>query len=107
VGCREADDPAAEDWAAVKALAVLAGDSDGPRRRSPPRATPPRLEGSRRAGADACVRYLGNKREFLHYDQALAAGRPIATGVSRAHGRHLIADRLSLKGSRWGLDLMP
>jgi hypothetical protein len=37
----DAGDPAAEDWVAVKALAVLAGDSTGPLRRSPPRPVPP------------------------------------------------------------------
>jgi hypothetical protein len=58
----------------------------------------------RRSGADACVRYLGNKRDFLRYDQPLQAGWPIATGVKEGAGRHLIADRLSLGGARWGLD---
>jgi hypothetical protein len=47
------------------------------------------LEGSRRTGADACVRYLGNKHDFLRYDQALAAGWPIATGVIEGACRHL------------------
>ena len=65
---------------------------------------PAELAGSRRTGADACVRYLGNKHDFLRYDQALAAGWPIATGVIEGACRHLIADRLSISGSRWGLD---
>ena len=46
----------------------------------------------------------GNKHDFLRYDQALAAGWPIATGVIEGACRHLIADRLSISGSRWGLD---
>ena len=62
------------------------------------------LAGTRRNGADACVRYLGSKREFLRYDQALQAGWPIATGVIEGACRHLIADRLNLGGARWGLD---
>jgi hypothetical protein len=62
------------------------------------------LEGSRRSGTDACVRYLGNKRKFLRYDMALAAGWPIVTGVIEGACRHLIADRLSVTGARWGLD---
>lgn len=101
---REAGDPAAEDWVAAWALAVLAGDSDRAAAAIAAEADAAGLEGSRRAGADACVRYLGNKREFLHYDQALEAGWPIATGVIEGACRHLIADRLSLSGSRWGLD---
>jgi hypothetical protein len=47
---------------------------------------------------------LENKRDFLHYGQALDAGWPIATGVIEGACRHLTADRLSLGGARWGLD---
>jgi hypothetical protein len=76
-----AGDPAAEDWVAARALTVLAGDSDRAAAGITAEADAAGLEGSRRSGADACVRYLGNKREFLRYDQALNAGWPIATGV--------------------------
>ena len=99
-----AGDPAAEDWVATRALQVLAGDSDRAATGITTGADAAGLEGSKRSGADACVRYLGNKREFLRYDQALAAGWPIATGVIEGACRHLIADRLNLGGARWGLD---
>ena len=46
------------------------------------------LDASQRTGAAACVRYLEGKREFLHYDQALQAGWPIATGVIEGACRH-------------------
>jgi hypothetical protein len=46
---------------------------------------------------------LTSKHEFLRYDQALAAGWPIATGVIGAC-RHLIGDRLDITGARWGLE---
>lgn len=62
------------------------------------------LKGDRRRGADTCVRYLTGNAEFLRYDQALAAGWPIATGVIEGACRHLIADRLDISGARWGLD---
>jgi hypothetical protein len=99
---RKAGDSAAEDWVAAKALAVLSGDSD--RAAAAITAEAAGLEDGKRSGADACVRYLQNKREFLHYDQALQAGWPIATCVIEGACRHLIADRLSLSGARWGLD---
>jgi len=57
---------------AVKALAVLAGNSAQ---------VAAGLTASQRHGADACVHYLTSKHQFLRYDQALAAGWPIATGV--------------------------
>jgi hypothetical protein len=100
----EAGDPAAEDWTAVKALAVLAGDSARAAAEITAEADTAGLAGNRRTGADTCVRYLGNKHDFLRYDQALAAGWPIATGVIEGACRHLIADRLDISGARWGLD---
>jgi hypothetical protein len=64
---------------------------------------PAGLTGTQRAGADACVRYLTSKHDYLRYDQALAAGWPIATGVIEGVCRHLIGDRLDITGARWGL----
>jgi hypothetical protein len=58
---------------------------------------------SRRTGADACVRYLGNKRDFLRYDQALASGGRSRPRSSREHAA-TYADRLDIGGARWGLD---
>jgi hypothetical protein len=100
----EAGDPAAEDWVAVKALAVLAGDSERISQEITAEADAAGLAGSRRNGAAACVRYLDGKREYLRYDQALQAGWPIATGVIEGACRHVIGDRLSIGGARWGLD---
>lgn len=100
----DAGDPAAEDWVAVKALAVLAGDSDRVCDEITAQAGGAGLGRSRRTGADACVRYLSARHEYLRYDQALADGWPIATGVIEGACRHLIADRLDISGARWGLD---
>ena len=98
-----AGDPAAEDWVAVKALAVLAGDSARAAAEITAQADAAGLTRTQRAGADACVRYLTSKHDYLRYDQALAAGWPIATGVIEGACRHLIGDRLDITGARWGL----
>jgi hypothetical protein len=101
----DAGDPAAEDWVAVRALAVLAGDSARVAGEITAEAGSAGLAVSRRNGADACVRYLSARHEHLRYDQALASGWPIATGViDEGACRHLIADRLDIGGARWGLD---
>ena len=100
----EAGDPAAEDWVAARALAVLAGDSRRASQEITAEAGSAGLSGSRRNGADACVRYLNARDEYLRYDRALADGCPIATGVIEGACRHLIADRLDIGGARWGLD---
>ncbi|MGH3185235.1 MAG: ISKra4 family transposase, partial [Streptosporangiaceae bacterium] len=99
-----AGDPAAEDWVAARALAVLAGGSDRAAAEITAEADAAGLGGSQRNGVTACVRYLDAKREYLRYDQAMQAGWPIATGVIEGACRHLIADRLSITGARWGLD---
>jgi hypothetical protein len=100
----DAGDPAAEDWVAAKALQVLAGDSARVSQEITAEAAAAGLLPSRRTGADACVRYLSARHEYLRYDQALAEGWPIATGVIEGACRHLIADRLDIGGARWGLD---
>ena len=87
-------DPAAEDWVAVKALAVLAGDSTRAAAEITTETETAGLTAAQRTGADACVRYLTGKNEFRCYDQALAAGWPIAAGVIEGACRHLIGDRL-------------
>jgi hypothetical protein len=97
------DDPAAEDWVAGKALAVLRGRAGQVAEALAAQADARGLTDDRRAGVDACVRYLVNKQEYLRYDQALASGWPIATGVIEGAGRHLIGDRLDITGSRWGV----
>jgi hypothetical protein len=52
----------------------------------------------------ARYRYLTGKDQYLRYDHALAAGWPIAAGVTEGACRHLIGDRLGITGARWGLE---
>lgn len=57
-----------------------------------------------RVAVDDCADYLIRYRKLLRYEQYLAAGYPIATGVIEGACRHLINDRLDITGARWGLD---
>ncbi len=98
------DDPAAEDWVAEKALAVLRGRAGQVAGSLAVQAGEHMLTDSQRTGVDACVRYLVNKQEYLRYDVALAAGWPIATGVVEGACRHLIGDRFNITGSRWSIE---
>jgi hypothetical protein len=75
------DDPAAEDWVAVQALAVLAGRVRQVTESLTAQAGQRGLAESQRTGVETCVRYLTNNEEYLRYDEALTAGWPIATGV--------------------------
>jgi hypothetical protein len=70
----ETGDPAAEAWVAVKALAVLAGDSGRVSKEITAEAGAAGLSGSQRNGTDACVRYLNARREYLRYGPSRTAG---------------------------------
>lgn len=98
-----ADDPAAEDRVAAWALAVLAGRITQVTGTLDAQAAEAGLSGERRGGIDAAIRYLRGNAAFLRYDEALASGWPIATGVIEGACRHLIKDRLDITGARWGL----
>ena len=84
--------------------AVLAGRAPAAAESVTAQADARGLTGDQRTGAQACVGYLTNNKEYLRYDEALASGWPIATGVVEGAGRHLIGDRLGITGSRWGLE---
>jgi hypothetical protein len=79
-----------------KAVYVAAG-----MRRS---ATLQSLTPAERKAVDDCADYLLHYSRYLKYDEALAAGLPIATGVIEGACRHLVEDRMNLTGARWSLD---
>src|SRR5215510_11388066 len=64
----------------------------------------PDISVSTRAPVDKCADYLLKYRDFLRYDQYLAAGYPIATGVIEGACRYLVKDRMELTGARWSLE---
>ena len=78
-----AGDPAAEDWVAVKALAVLAGDSARAAAEITAEADAAGLTAALRAGADACVRYLTTKHESPRYDRPWPPAGPSRPGSSK------------------------
>ena len=61
------------------------------------------LDAKAREKADECARYLKNKKPFLDYPKALAAGWPIATGVIEGACAHLVRDRMDVTGARWSV----
>jgi len=56
-----------------------------------------------RKPVDECADYLLHYSPYLKYDEALAAGLPIATGVIEGACRHLVEDRMNVTGARWSL----
>lgn len=66
-------------------------------------ATLRKLSPKKRKAADVCADYFLTYKSFMRYDQYLAAGLPIASGVIEGACRHLVKDRMDLTGARWGL----
>jgi hypothetical protein len=94
----------AELWVRTQLLALLRGRvsqvAAAMRRSATVRAFP----GGKRAAVDKCADYLLKYRTMLRYDQYLAAGYPIGTGVIEGACRYLVKDRMERTGARWTLD---
>jgi hypothetical protein len=55
----------------------------------------------KRKTLSAAITYLENNQDHMRYDEYLAAGYPIGSGVAEGACRHLVKDRLELTGMRW------
>jgi len=61
------------------------------------------LKGSKGKALTRICRYLAKNRERMRYDEYLAKGYPIASGVIEGACRHLIKDRMERAGMHWTL----
>jgi hypothetical protein len=61
------------------------------------------LTATERRPVEKCAKYLHANGLYLRYDEFLAKGFPIATGVIEGACRYLIQDRLGITGARWNL----
>lgn len=61
------------------------------------------LTGEKRKRLQATITYYNNNRAHMKYDEYLAAGYPIGSGVAEGACRHLVKDRLERTGMRWSL----
>ena len=62
------------------------------------------LRGKKREKLDKICGYFEANQDRMHYDQYLAEGYPIATGVIEGACRHLVKDRMERAGMRWSLE---
>jgi hypothetical protein len=97
-------DPAAESFVAAYGREILAGNTREAIEHLDQAAREAGLGDTARAGIDTAIGYLTAKAPYLHYDTALAAGYPIATGIIEGACRHLVKDRMDITGARWSLD---
>jgi hypothetical protein len=59
------------------------------------------LRGAKLKQLQAVIGYLHRNRRNMRYDQYLAAGYPIGSGVAEGACRHLVKDRMERTGMRW------
>lgn len=60
-----------------------------------------KLRGKKRKKVKQATTYFMNNREFMRYNEYLAAGSPIGSGAAEGACRCLIKDRLERTGMRW------
>jgi hypothetical protein len=64
-------------------------------------ATKQNLRGAKLRQLQTAIGYLHRNRRFMRYDEHLAAGYPIGSGVAEGACRHLVKDRMERSGMRW------
>jgi hypothetical protein len=60
-----------------------------------------KVERSKRKPLQAAISYFKNNRQYMKYDEYLAAGYPIGSGVAEGACRHVVKDRMEQTGMRW------
>jgi len=59
------------------------------------------LSKSKQEKLEQYLNYFAERREYMKYDEYLAAGYPIGSGVVEGACRHLVKDRMEQAGMRW------
>jgi hypothetical protein len=95
--------PELEAWVRDRLLGILQGRSSLVAAGIHRSATRRGLQADARKPVDTCADYLLKHRPYLRYDDFLARGLPIASGVIEGAFRHLVKDRMDLTGARWSL----
>jgi hypothetical protein len=93
----------AEHWVQQRLMWLLGGEAAKVSQNLRRSAREARLEGAALTPVQKCLRYLRGVRDHIAYDQAIATGLPIATGVIEGACRFLIKDRMDRTGARWSL----
>jgi hypothetical protein len=62
------------------------------------------LKGVYRKTVKSIITYFHNNRTRMRYDEYLAAGYPIGSGVAEGACRHLVKDRMERTGMRWTVE---
>lgn len=99
----EADETQRKSFMRPRLKAVLEGRAASVIRGFRRMASVQRLKGDSLQEINRICEYLQTHLSRMKYDEYLAAGYPIATGVIEGACRHLVKDRMERSGMRWSL----
>jgi hypothetical protein len=94
---------AAEKFVRERVLRILQGDVQGVIRGLRRMGTQ-QLAGKKRSALETICQYFQKNRQRMRYDEYLAAGYPIASGVIEGACRHIVKDRMERTGMNWGVE---
>jgi len=92
-----------ESWVRERFLKVLQGKCCEVASEIVSRAIQSEFDSKQSEPVECCANYLVEHTKYLAYDEYLAKGLPIATGIIEGACRHLIKDRMDVTGARWSL----
>ncbi len=67
------------------------------------RLTKNKLQDKKKKDIEAAITYFTNHQDYMHYDNYLAVGYPIASGVIESACKHIIKNRMDRSGAKWTL----
>ena len=91
----------AHQWVEERLRRLLEGKVDSLIRGMRYQSTQRGLKGSKRNTVKEAADYFKRNRARMRYDEYLAAGYPIGSGVVEGACRHLVKDRMERTGMRW------
>ena len=91
----------AHQWVEERLKRLLEGKVDAVIRGMRYQATQRGLKGQERKTVRGAAEYFERNRDQMKYDEYLAAGYPIGSGVVEGACRHLVKDRMERTGMRW------
>jgi len=95
------DSAAAESFVKDRVLRILRGEVGSVIRGLRCMGTRHGLRGKKRTDLETICGYFEKNRHRMRYDEYLAAGYPIASGVIEGACRHVVKDRLERTGMNW------
>ena len=88
-------------WVSKQLLEILSGRTASVIQTLENHAQDTALSDSQRETLNTTIGYYRRNLPYMHYDQCLANGWPIGTGVAEGACGHLVKDRMEQSGMRW------